>query len=590
MRVFPGFIAILLIGFAVSCSPPAPKPVSSTEANSLPIHEPPYSGSEFHIKWGDTHIPLSKFANPEVYKGDLSIALDDFKTLITAPLKVYHQQKELPFEVIQIHREPYQRFGPFWFSYPDHKPDNGFESSVVSTFQSGIRPGDWVSLRIDAADSIRIQTLRIKIIDPLLPYNPAVKVPHPRHTSEAYGFQVIQESGQRPLLRIDTAATETRHIFELYQQNALYKVIHVPGFQTYSRLIADRDQLFSTQEVRRSTALTAPLDWKALPEYMDYHGPEVEIRWGPLLANPMSTNYHLWQIEGQLHQPLQLFVGDKTLPIHSFQLIIAGEDQEPEMWITNDLQQPELAKRLWQLAPAQSIYLNRIIVEPEPDCLFLFPQAFAFNIEGARPFRLEIQESEAEEPFFLAGQDTTHSPAKLSFQQIPLSKALIELLELDSGQVALDNLEEDPLLDISFASSRYSLSEGRAMILEQLEEKYQLEIDWRPTPPQYELLMKDSLLLEEHLTSEDEGRIIWDKQERTALLLRAPFDEALQLLQNKLGVPVHHNLQLPEPAYLRGHVDCSSIAAARSSLEQFGLSLQRSKACAQVVIRQRRLQ
>jgi hypothetical protein len=590
MRGYPGLLTALVLGLIVSCSQPEPKAVPTDQAGSLPIHEAPVAPSDYRIQWGKLSIPLSKFANPEVYKGEAALPLDEFKTLIGQPLQVFRATQSLPFEVVQLHREPYQRFGPFWFSYPAYIPQQGFDASVVSTYQNGIRPGDVISLRIDAADSIRIQSLHIRVIDPMQPYSPVVKVPHPRHTQESFGFQVIQESGQRPILRIDTSATETRHIYELYQQNALYKIVHVPGFQTYNRLLTDRDQLFSTQEIRRTTTLTDPLDWKALPDYMDYRGPEVELRWGPLSANPMSPNYHLWQIEGQLSESLRLFVGTSTLPIHSFQLIIAGADQQPEMWVANSLQQPELAKRLWQLQPAQTLYFNRIIVEPEPGCLKLFPQAFAFNIESARPFRLILKETDAVVPFFSAGQDTTVSPVRLSMKGTPLSVALLSLLELDSNQVHWSGLHQDPQLDITFASSRYALSDGKAMILEQLEEEYRLEIDWRPTPPQYDLQLKDSLLLQEHLAFEDSGRIIWDQQERTALVLRAPLSEVLQLMQRELGVPVQNNLPVSETALFRGHLDFSSIAAARSSLAQFGLSLQRSKACSQVVIRQRPLQ
>lgn len=590
MRGFPGFIAILVWGLLAGCSQPGSTPLPSGEAGSVPIHEAPSSISAYRIHWGGISIPLSKFANPEVYKGEVAVALDEFKALISQPLQLLHEGQSLPFEVVQLHREPYQRFGPFWFSYPSYLPHRGFDAALVSTFQNGIRPGNVVNIRLHTAGSIRVQSLRVKIIDPLLPYSPAVKVPHPRHTQEAFGFQVIQETGQRPILRIDTAAADTRHIYELYQQNALYKIIHIPAFRTYNRLIADRDQLFSTQDIRRTTALTDPIDWKALPDYMGYKGPEVELRWGQLAANPMSTNYHLWQVEGQLQEGIQLLVGQESLPVHSFQLIIAGEQQQPEMWVANSLQQPQLLKRLWQLQPAQTLYFTRIIVEPEPGCRYLFPQFFAFNIERARPFRLVLQETGAPSPFFVSGQDTTGSPVRLSLQGVSLSEALLELLDLDSSQVHLDGLSQNPALNITFASSRYSLSEGRAMILEQLEGRYRLEINWRPTPPQYDLQLTDSLMLREHLAEESPGRVVWDEQERTALLLRVPLTEALQLMQRELGVPIHNTTALAEDQLLRGHLDCSSIAAARSSLAQFGLSLERSKACAQVAIRQKPVQ
>ncbi len=422
------------------------------------------------------------------------------------------------------------------------------------------------------------------------PYEPEIKVAHPRHTRETFGFQVIQESGQRPLLRIDTSAAATRHIYELYRKNALYKIIHVPGFRTCNRLIADRDRLFTTQETRRSVTLAAPVDWKGLPEYVDYKGPEVELKWGELSANPMSINYHLWQVEGQVKDTLALYVGERALPIHSFQLYIAGRGQLPELWVAESLQQPELQKRLWQLEPAQSLYFDRILVEPQPGCLALFPQAFAFNIEAEQPFHLSIAETGVPAPFFQAGKDTSRAAAYLSYPAIPLRQAIQELLETDTSQIHFRGLHHNPKLHITFASSRYTPAEGRAMILQQLQKHYRLDLERRYTTLHFEVGEANRPLLESHIRPDDPGRLVQDHQEKTALLLRVPFDEVLRLLEQELDVPIHNRTRLQGQELMRGRLDYSSIAAVRESLQQLGLQLKRSKSCLEVYVTQERPQ
>lgn len=422
------------------------------------------------------------------------------------------------------------------------------------------------------------------------PYEPEVKVAHPRHTQESFGFQVIQESGQRPLLRIDTTAEATRHIYDLYRKHALYKIIHVPAFQTCNRLIADRDRLFSTQEIRRAITLAEPIDWKGLPEYVHYKGPEVELKWGELSANPMSVNYHHWQVEGQLKDTLALYVGGQPLPVHSFQLYIAGRNQLPELWIAESLQQPELQKRLWQLEPAQTLYFDRIIVETQPGCLALFPQAFAFNIEAEQPFYLSIAEAQAAVPLFEAGKDTSRTAAYLSYQGISLQQAVQELLETDISQVHFRGLHHNPDLNITFASSRYAPAEGRAMVLQQLQKHYRLDLERRYSTLHFEVGEANPQLLESHLRHQDPGRLVQDEQEKTALLLRVSLAEILNLLERELDVPIHNRTRLQGHELIKGRLDYSSIAAVRESLQQLGLQLKRSKSCLEVYVTQERPQ
>ncbi|MCB0586321.1 MAG: hypothetical protein KDD06_13495, partial [Phaeodactylibacter sp.] len=185
----------------------------------LNINERPGRESPYEVRWGRIQIPLVKYANPEVYSGSIELEISEFRNMVGQELVLLKYEREQEVEVVSIHREPYSRFSSFWYSYPEFK-EQRLEPSVASTLSQGIQQGDIVSVRLfSRTDSTIVQSVRVKVADPFEAYSPSVSVPRPHYDGEVFGFQVIQESGRRPLLRIDTAEESTRHIYQLYRRN-----------------------------------------------------------------------------------------------------------------------------------------------------------------------------------------------------------------------------------------------------------------------------------------------------------------------------------------------------------------------------------
>lgn len=583
------FRSCLFLLLALWACQPDPRPAPGQlpqRQDILRINERPQQESPYEVQWGGVRVPLVKYANPEVYSGSIEVDLSKFRAIVGQELKLLKNRRELEAEVVSIHREPHSRFSSFWFSYPGFESSR-LEASVISALRQGIQQGDVLAIRLfSKTDSAIVQSVNIKVADPFEPYVPAVQVPRPQYGGDVFGFQVIQESGRRPLLRIDTARQATRHIYQLYRYNRLYKVIHIPGFQSRRRLLTDKDRLFRTREVRHSELLGCGQDWLSLPEYTAFAGADVNLWWGDMLASPASENYHLHDFRANITQGLRLMVGRQELPIRGFHLFVASRDGLPELYVADSLETPALLRALFKVQPASTVYFDKLAVESADGQLMAFPVAFAFNIGFERPYTLTLgpASSVAAPPAYQAnGQDDA---TVIRFQNYPLSGMIPLLLGLDSSQVRFRDWGQDTRLDALFTSAHYPVEDGKALLLRELQSRHGFELEWANVLEAWELSVGDSADLHEFKTTEDRDFIQYkDDANKTALLVYVTPSRLARFLTEELNVSVVNQTGLPADTKLRIEMDFASLASARESLRRHGLALERLKKGAAVVAR-----
>jgi len=377
--IISAFLALLLGG----CGYGESKRSSSGQEEVIAINATPQEekSSEYTVRWGSAEIPLTKYANPEVYQGSVEVTLTEFWDLLGMPIVLDKRGKKLEYELASMHREPRRRYDSLWVAYPE--VENGqLDTTVISRFRKGVQQGEVIALRLfSTSDDAIVQSAYIVIKDPNEPYIPEVQLEYPRYQPDVFGFQVIQEPGRRPVLRIDTTSASTRAVYELYRDNLLYKIIHIPGFQTHRRLLSGDQQLFNTKDIRKSVVLGKEiLDWMQLPEYIGYNPRNIKLQWGEMVAQPSGGNFMLSVFKNSHNKPLELSVDGKALTIRSFRLIVNSETNFPQAIVSDQLDSPAIQKLLSQVLHSSSVYFTQLIVDDGEGQCALLPQDFAFHI------------------------------------------------------------------------------------------------------------------------------------------------------------------------------------------------------------------
>jgi hypothetical protein len=353
---------------------------SGEKKDVMPIHSHLAVDYEYYVEWGAIKIPLEKYANPDVYKGYAEVDLEEFYTLLSEKMEVFHKDKAVESELIQIDRPPFVRSNTFLFNYPSFQ--KGFlNGQTIERLKAEVEKGNEIHFRLFLkSDSIHIHSTVIKIRDTQSPYKPPVQLPEFDHHGEEYGFQVVNQSGKRPLLRIDTLNRGTKHIMDMYRGNQLYGVVHIPGFRTRRRLITDKDELFDAKAIGRTELIRNEYSWYELPEFTAYAGENYRLEWGGLIADPYSNNFGLAIFWENAALPVKLFVGDRPFKVLSFNLFVCARRAKPLLFITDRTGASAVQEVLQKLPLESTVYFNRLIVAGQDGRPMVFPGSFAFSI------------------------------------------------------------------------------------------------------------------------------------------------------------------------------------------------------------------
>ena len=205
-----------------------------------------------------------------------------------------------------------------------------------------------------------------------------------------FNFQVIIPDKAKTILKIDTTLAENKSIVKMYRNPAKYKIIHIPNFKTATRSIVgnpiNSDSVYdkSHREISSpffKTSKEAEVDDKLLrlPEYVHYQERELTLKWGKLVANPISENYDLRSFLENLKTGLTLTHFDKPLTIQKLRIVIAEKDKEYKIFDGHLPDLKDLQKVLGKVSTETSIYFDKLIVEVGGHNYYL-PQHFMFKI------------------------------------------------------------------------------------------------------------------------------------------------------------------------------------------------------------------
>ncbi|MCF8246582.1 MAG: hypothetical protein K9J37_17105 [Saprospiraceae bacterium] len=365
---------------------------------------------EYFVDWGGLKMPLTKFANPNGYAVGMELELADFQEIVNKPFTVFKDGKPLKPGTLSIFYKSSRTGMQAYINGIDPTKIVLLDRKNGLVFNDSLDLGDQLTLFGDTED-IYLSRVEIQIKDPDAGYEPSFFVPQINHLEASMPYQIVARKGQRALVKIDPDDPNTDRIVQLYGDIRQYEIVRIPGFHTNRHYITEAESLASKVAAANSTLTFMEKDAFYLPEYQTYQGKDVRMVWGDMVASPSNLNYPLDSFLLSIEQEPRLLVGDDTLDIVSFQVIVAGKNQDSKSFFTYRTGDLAVHDALKNVQNETSVFFEKIVVLDQQRNQLLFPASFAFNV--GNPDKLRRTPNSNKNFMLMFGEETQVVPAPI---------------------------------------------------------------------------------------------------------------------------------------------------------------------------------
>lgn len=525
----------------------------------------------YTLKWGEVKIILEKYANPNVFRGDLDIDLD---ALIEGAgdeievLKNGETRRITKFSINRFDLGQEQEDDRFYLRELD-EIDEKYAVKVDKALLENCTPGTVFRLMLETED-IRIAPAFIRVIDPYEPFYSKLSAARHNDDNPEFTFQVVNLPDRKTTLKADTSAAENARNLEIYGDRSRYEIIHIPGFKTNRRLLSADDFIWWEEEDKEPEKQSAIL---YLPEYTAHIGDAVGLWWGENVANPNSVNLTRRELKRQSGEPLRLKHGSKELEIIECEMLIQHLEEQPRVHLlrrkNGELRLPDFD----ETDTETSVAIQKIVVRTS-EGLFFFPANFAFHVgKEMTDYELEIKETDIAD---FSSDTSSNRPGEYlaKWENISLKDYIADITGFNDNKVRMHGAVRNPTLSVDYSSEKINTRYGLTLTLGELRRRYLFSWQYKfETLPSYRLGMLNSEKLLAYQVSEAEAENSSEEAEisgDTALLKAATPYQMSRFLEDRFDKHIYSVVD-DENAYYFS-LDISSFEAACQQLENdYGL-------------------
>jgi hypothetical protein len=529
--------------------------------------------SPYRIVWGPIQKELKQYANPDLYNGFAELTVEEAKDLVEAPIQFYFQDSLLAIEDLNFYR-----VGKRWdrVAYEIDLLDSTARVASGQDFLAHLQPGNEFQIYA-RLPGVVLNQFFLRIVDPKGDYLPLVSIPQPRLPDTTFSFQLIDRKELSSVLKIDTTHNPTRSVYDLYKTYPRYQIQHIPDFKTYRRLVSyDEGGLTLIGNSDLPPAAFFPGD--GLPEFLDYPGRKIQLRWGELFAAPDSEVYGRDEWENAVAEKPYLQVDNERFELlHAVVFIVSDLEAESVVLLNEQvLRNWEAPTALREMASHRTLFLQELVVESPEGEKLVFPQSFALHIgKPASHFSWEVTWEEIPS----GGQPVrAQDSLSISFSNYPLTQLIADLSDRKLNRIEFDGLPKEITLNISLTAPDSLPSRSQEYLLRFLKKKYRFVFDQgRMDIPNRRLqVLKPDLLdavrYESEMPPLEKVRIL--NQGSSHLLTGVTLDELALHLEDHFGIPFDwypHGYQQNQYIF---SLDLSSLEILSRQMEKdYGVSV-----------------
>lgn len=550
--------------------------------------------SPYSLVWGGIRLPLDFRANPNVYGAYAIYDLEEFKQLAQGPVQFFMGDSLLLPESVRVNLlDDYSRPNYYISGMRQVELDSG--RAFINIGPEDLRPASTWTIVATLPGNIEVNAVNLEIRDSDTAYDPPLRAQTLPGIDSMYSFQLVARDEPPSLLRIDTTLSRNRKILDMYRGNEAYRIVHIPGFLTYDRLVQTPEHVMA---LLREEEL--PLDsvflGDRLPELPYQLLDTLFLEWGSLFAAPDSKVYSLEEFRSQQGEPLRINTSGQTLNIHSLVMYLYQENRPLRAeWFSpqNIASWPGDSLSEW-VRPRTSLFIDQLVVADEEGNLFSAPQAFAFHIgksEADIRWKVAVEQVEAGEE---SEPERVEEDQFLAYRNYPLTDLIAELSRQPESRMDFRGLGPEPTVNLSLSANGPLPERAREFMLNELQKQFRFDFSYERLPrPNWRLHLSDPDLLNRanfggKAAPEEKIRVF--KWEGTHVLTGVTLDELALHLEHRFDEIVEWFPNAFLADRFSFSLDCSSLNSVQFQLEsEYGIVFQRMDMLWQgVVVRFRR--
>jgi len=216
-----------------------------------------------------------------------------------------------------------------------------------------------VTVNIKSMDN-HVITSSIHVFTPNSKYSPPHKIN--REEKEVFNFQLLSPLNGRSILKIDTI--KSARIAKGFRDKSKYKIIHIPNFQTYERVLDEKTLKGNKTPNTGNVIYNSITDADLLPNLIVESPTDLQLNWGDLTAALESENLALKEFYQNISKTPQLLYQGKKMPFEKIRMTIIREGLVyTKSFAAADFGAKKMAEILNKVENKTSIYFDKIEIK-----------------------------------------------------------------------------------------------------------------------------------------------------------------------------------------------------------------------------------
>jgi len=200
-------------------------------------------------------------------------------------------------------------------------------------------------------------------------------------TTSTFSFQLNSSLGKNSIVKMDKNNPKNKSLVKHYTESESAEIVHVEGYKTIRRVITGDDTFIKPTDIGNTYTLPDKVfKTETFPEFYDFNIQPPLIKLNGLSTVLDKTTYDLAKFRNAT-EGFEFFLGDEKVKLLQVTFTVVPKEGKAIQYITNNFTHNDIQRRFNKIAPATSLYFDKILFERTNGEQMVFPLTTALHLK-----------------------------------------------------------------------------------------------------------------------------------------------------------------------------------------------------------------